>query len=601
MDRSSNLSATLRKYLITLIDVMSWKVALALGLMVSLSLTEGISLLMLIPLLQLVGLDVQQGTLGRIAEFVSSIFATIRMQPTLIAVLGLYILIVVIHSLLKRWENSVSLTLQYEFVVTLRQRLYRAIANTNWLFFVRHRSSDFTHALTIEMERVGAATYYILNLLATAIVAITYVLFALKLSAVTTGLVFLCGGALVLLLKGKIKIAHVTGEGLSEAMSSLYAAVSEHLSGMKIAKSYGVEDRHADIFGKLTEQVRSMYTRTVENQAEVNYWFNIGSVIILSLILYISFEVLSMPTAGVLLLLFLFARIMPKFSSIQQSFQSIINLLPSFTNIMEMQQRCEKAAEPKTDRMEKFNLQHGIRFEGVTFSYDDQGSTPVIRNLDFVIKAGETTAIVGPSGAGKSTIADLLMGLIVPGQGLILIDGIELSPQRMKAWRDQIGYVPQDTFLFHDTLRSNLLWAKPDAKEQEINQALRFAAAEEFVSGLSKGSDTILGDRGVLVSGGERQRLALARALLRKPSLLILDEATSSLDSENEKRIQNAVEKLHGKMTILVISHRLSTIRGADVIHVIEEGNLIESGTWDELISKENGRFSALCRAQGVE
>jgi ATP-binding cassette subfamily C protein len=344
-----------------------------------------------------------------------------------------------------------------------------------------------------------------------------------------------------------------------------------------------------------------MYTRTVENQAEVNYWFNIGSVLILSLILYISFEVLSMPTAGVLLLLFLFARIMPKFSSIQQSFQSIINLLPSFTNIMEMQQRCEKAAEPKTDRMEKFNLQHGIRFEGVTFSYDDQGSTPVIRNLDFVIKAGETTAIVGPSGAGKSTIADLLMGLIVPGQGLILIDGIELSPQRMKAWRDQIGYVPQDTFLFHDTLRSNLLWAKPDAKEQEINQALRFAAAEEFVSGLSKGSDTILGDRGVLVSGGERQRLALARALLRKPSLLILDEATSSLDSENEKRIQNAVEKLHGKMTILVISHRLSTIRGADVIHVIEEGNLIESGTWDELISKENGRFSALCRAQGVE
>jgi ATP-binding cassette subfamily C protein len=177
---------------------------------------------------------------------------------------------------------------------------------------------------------------------------------------------------------------------------------------------------------------------------------------------------------------------------------------------------------------------------------------------------------------------------------------MELNPERIKAWREQIGYVPQDTFLFHDTLRSNFLWAKPDAKEEEIKQALRFAAAEEFVSGLPRGLETILGDRGVLVSGGERQRLALARALLRKPSLLILDEATSSLDSENEKRIQNAIEKLHGQMTILVISHRLSTIRGADIIHVVEEGRLVESGTWDELIAKDNGRFRELCRAQGI-
>jgi len=276
-------------------------------------------------------------------------------------------------------------------------------------------------------------------------------------------------------------------------------------------------------------------------------------------------------------------------------------MLPSFNRVMEMQQRCEAAAEPKAEGIEKFGLKQGIRFEGVTFSYDDQGITPVIRNLDFVIKAGETTAIVSPSGAGKTTIADLLMGLIVPNQGRILVDEKELNHERIKAWRDQIGYVPQDTFLFHDTLRTNLIWAKPDVDEEEINQALRFAAAEELISGLSKGLNTILGDRGVLVSGGERQRIALAPALLRKPSLLILDEATSSLDSENEKRIQNAIERLHGQMTILIISHRLSTIRGADIIHVIEEGRLIESGTWDELVSKDNGRFRELYKAQCVE
>lgn len=557
--------------------------------------------MMLVPLLQLVGLDVQQGALGRITELVSSFFAAINVKPTLIVVLGFYVMIIVIHSLLRRWENSVSLTLQYEFVVRLRKRLYRAIANSDWLFFVRQRLSDFTHALTIEMERIGAATYYLLNLLAVAIVTLVYIFLSLKISILTTALVFLCGGVLILLMKGRNRVAHQAGEELSEAMSNLYAAVSEHLSGMKIAKSYGVEDHHTDIFGKLTDQIRSMYTRTVENQAEVNYWFNIGSVIILSIVLFVSFELLAMSTAAVLLLLYLFARIMPKFSNIQQSFQSFINMLPSFTRVMEMQQQCDAAAEPKSEGVEKFKFEDNIRFDKVFFSYDDQGKSQAISKLDLTIKTGETTAIVGPSGAGKTTIADIVMGLIVPDKGRILVDEKELTPERMKAWREQIGYVPQDTFLFNDTLRTNLLWAKPDAKEEEVRQALRFAAAEEFVSGLPRGLETILGDRGVLISGGERQRLALARALLRKPSLLILDEATSSLDSENEKRIQNAIEKLHGQMTILLISHRLSTIRGADVIHVIEEGRLVESGTWNVLIAKENGRFRDLCKAQRME
>ena len=190
--------------------------------MVALSFMEGISLLMLVPLLHLVGLDVQQGSIGQLAQFVSSFFSTIGIQPTLIAVLSIYVLIVIAHSLLGRLETSLSLTLEYEFVVGLRQRLYRAIANANWLFFVRSRASDFTHALTNEMERVGAATYYLLNLLATTIVTLVYLVLTLKLSTLMTGLVFFCGGGLMFLLRGKTKVAHETGEGLSEAMSRLY-------------------------------------------------------------------------------------------------------------------------------------------------------------------------------------------------------------------------------------------------------------------------------------------------------------------------------------------------------------------------------------------
>jgi ATP-binding cassette subfamily C protein len=216
------------------------------------------------------------------------------------------------------------------------------------------------------------------------------------------------------------------------------------------------------------------------------------------------------------------------------------------------------------------------------------------------IRAGETVAIVGPSGAGKSTVADLVMGLVVPDRGCVLVDGTPLRSALIRSWREQIGYVAQDTFLFNDTIRANLLWAHPDADDKDIERALELAAAGEFVSELPDGLDTVLGDRGVRLSGGERQRLALARALLRRPSLLILDEATSALDSENERRIQGAIEELHGRTTILAITHRLSTIRRADVIYVLERGRLADSGDWETLMGKENGRFTALAQAQGI-
>ncbi|MBI4382319.1 MAG: ABC transporter ATP-binding protein [candidate division NC10 bacterium] len=598
---TASVNSSVRAFMADLVGAVSWRVGLTLGLMVCLSLTEGFGLLLLVPLLQLVGLDVQQSSLDGIAQFFSSAFTAIGMRPNLIVVLGLYVLVISMHALLYRSQVILNFTLQHAFVASLRQRLYRSIAEANWLFFSRSRASDFMHLLTTEMERIGEATDHLLYLIATGMVTIPYIVFALRLSAVMTVLVFTCGVGLMWLLRGKTRVARVAGEELSRAMSSLYASVTEHLGGMKTAKSYGAEDRHADLFATLTERVRRTYVHTVRNGTDLNLWLDIGSVLVLSLIVYISFEVLAIRTAEVLLLLFLYARIMPKFSNMLQSYQSFVNLLAAFTGVKQVQVRCEAAAEPRAERVEDFRLRQGIQFGQVSFGYRDNGSAPVVWNLDLIIKTGQTTAIVGPSGAGKSTIADLVTGLLVPDQGRVLVDGIPLSPQRMKTWRDQIGYVSQETFLFHDTVRANLLWARTDASEEEINQALRNAAAADFVSRLHKGLETVLGDRGVLVSAGERQRLALAQALLRRPSLLILDEAMSNVDSENERQIRSAVERLHGTMTILVITHRLSTIRNADVIYVLEQGRLVESGTWDALVAEDNGRFRALCTSQGIE
>ncbi|MFH1117376.1 MAG: ABC transporter ATP-binding protein, partial [Pseudomonadota bacterium] len=241
-----------------------------------------------------------------------------------------------------------------------------------------------------------------------------------------------------------------------------------------------------------------------------------------------------------------------------------------------------------------------VRFNGVSYSYNGDREQEALHKIDLVIPARKTVAIVGPSGSGKTTLADLMMGLLTPTRGEILIDARPLTGTRLYAWRNSVGYVPQETFLFHTTIRDNLLWAEPGATELELWDALRFAAAEGFVSSLPEKLDTVVGDRGIRLSGGERQRIALARALLRKPALLLLDEATSSLDTEHERHIQDALEGLHGQLTMVIIAHRLSTIRRADDIVVLDRGRVKETGAWECLLDRENGRFRELFRQQRV-
>lgn len=592
-------NSTFRLYVATLIGTMRWKVALSLALMLLGSATQGAQLLLLVPLMQLVGLDVQGGSIGWIADAVSAAFEAVNVSPGLIAVLVAFVVFTIALALITRLQTTFNFKLQQDFVHSLRRRLYRTIANADWLTFSRSRSSDFTHALTNELNRVGGATEALLGFVTNLVLVSVYVLLATRLSPVMTVMVFVSGAVLLLLLRGKTRAARWTGEEISLATNGLYAASIEHLGGMKTTKSYGAEERSADLFSDLSNRVSRMHLGAIRNYAETGFWFQVGSVTILSLLLYVSFEVLALQTASLLLLLFLFNRIVPLFSAVQQSYQQYLNALPAFARVAEIQERCGAAEETSDGLRKDVELGESLRLEDVSFNYGTEGN-PAISDLDLTVRAGQTTAIVGPSGAGKSTVADLVMGLVVPEHGRVKVDGKLLEDGGIRSWRNRIGYVAQDTFLFNDTIRANLLWACPEASEEEMEGALDLAAAGEFVAGLPDGIETVLGDRGVRLSGGERQRLALARALLRRPSLLILDEATSALDSENERRIQSAIESLHGRTTILVITHRLSTIRRADVIHVLEKGRLVESGSWENLNGLEDGRFNALCRAQSI-
>ncbi len=597
-DESSNRLGLLRSFSARLIAASPRYAAETVILLLALSATEGVGLLMLVPLLQLVGVDTRQGNLGGVVPWFGRAFSAVGLQPTLGVVLIVYVVLVAVQGLIQRRQTIVGALLERQFVSGLRPRLYQAIAGTRWVVFSRGRISDYAEVLTKEVDRVSMVTYALMDLAVLAIIALVYIALAVRISPTMTGIVLGTAGLVALTMRGAMRQASTAGHRYSQASAQLYSAITEHLTGMKIARSYGVEARHAEQFAQVSSHVDGVNLAITRAQAGFRQWLGLATAGFLAVIVYVSHSVLAIATAQLLLLLFLFARLVPRLSTIYEKTQFIASLLPAFDTITSLERRCLDAAEPPATSQRSITLGRQVAFDRVSFDYRGDGTVLALRDVALSIASGKTTAIVGPSGSGKSTMADILIGLLEPTAGRLLIDGKPLTRDDMRSWREQIGYVPQEPFLFHDTIRANLLWARPGATESELWDALRLGAAEGFVQSLPQGLDTVVGDRGVLVSGGERQRLALARALLRRPAILILDEATSSLDAANEIRIQRAIDDLHEQMTIVVVTHRLSMIRHADTIHVIDKGTLIESGTWDELMSRPFSRLADFARGQ---
>lgn len=261
----------------------------------------------------------------------------------------------------------------------------------------------------------------------------------------------------------------------------------------------------------------------------------------------------------------------------------------------------EKSEIKDVERPVKPQFNSSILFNNISFYYPSRPEQQVIKEFTLKIEKGMQVAVVGPSGMGKSTIAALLLRFYSPVSGSIQLDGKEISNYDPSFYRSLIGYVPQEILLFGGSIRDNIAYGRPDATEEEIILAAKTANAHQFISGFSEGYDTLVGDRGVKLSGGQRQRIALARAVLKNPEILVLDEATSSLDSESEQLVQDALEKLLVNRTSLVIAHRLSTIRNADKIVVLDEGKIAEEGTHTELMALEDGLYKKYYTIQAME
>jgi len=593
---------SIKSYIKSLFNYAGYKIVVALGLLILVGLTEGVGLLLLVPFLHLVGFVAEGSTPTGIIAIAIQVFETFNLSLTLTTVLCLYIGLISFRALLVRWREVLLTDIRLGFVDYLRIRLYHVIGQANWLFLLKKRSSDIFNVLTADINRVADATYFFLTIIVSGFVAAVHIVVAFQLSALMTLLALITGGLLLLILWPQVRRAKILGGELTDANREVFGTVSEFLDGIKLAKSYGVEKRYSQTFNETIVNLRQQMLDFTRSNAWVGMIYQIGAAIALSGLLYIAAVRLRLPVAELLVLILVFARLLPLLSNLQRNYQHFVYMLPAFASALKMHARCEAEAEPfLIDQNSTPSLRKQILLQNVYFSYNKQIDKPVLSDINLEISAQQTTAIVGSSGAGKSTLADLLMGLLIPDAGEILIDGQPLEAQQIPSWRQNVAYVPQETFLFHDTVRANLRWTRPQASDEELWQILRLAAADQFVAELPDSLDTVLGDRGVRLSGGERQRLVLARALLHRPSLLLLDEATSALDNENEQRIQQALNELHGELSIVVIAHRLSTIRHADKIVVLDDGQVVESGDWDELVARQNGRLQALLKAKSLD
>jgi len=582
---------TLIEYIKDLYSYSKRNFILNIAFMVLDGLTGGVGVVMLVPLLSLAGIAGRDGSvpgLGALASFLGQYDKTLR----LVFILLIYLLLVTIQALIGRMLSILNSEIVQGYTKHLRVSLYKSVIETEWACFRGKRRSDITNEFTNEINRISAGTINFLRIASQIMVTSFQLCVAFLMSAPMTLFVLICGVVIFRYMNGTFKASRQLGNSLRRINQDFTARVTEQLNSIKETKSYGIEEAQCERFEAIADKTRKNFNDFARLQARTNLIYKIGAAIAVSVLFFLSIVYFRVDPTALVVIVYIFARLWPSFTTFQSNYQSLIAMLPSYAALKEtvagLRAHTEKVNGSPITPQNRLRPS-SVRFQHVCFKYEDAGGF-ALKDIDFEIPARSMTALVGKSGAGKSTIVDLLLGLLKPDTGAIMADDLVIDEHSLRAWRREIGYVPQEPFLFGGTIRENLLMFNPGVSGEEMEEALRLSAAD-FVQKLPDGLDTVIGDSGLRLSGGERQRIVLARALLRKPALLVLDEATSSLDGESESRIQRAVEALSDRIAVVVIAHRLSTIRNADTIIVVDDGKVVERGSYTELSRKEGGFF----------
>ncbi len=576
---------------------------IAIGCMGFSAIFDGVSLAMMVPLADKVLTNKRIIVPTKLPDFLAGFIDKINNTPPE-ALLNYMVVAVLLLFLLKGifgfFQSYFMSDIGQRVVRDIKGQLYAKIQSLSLSYFTHKRGGELMSRITNDVKIVeNAVSYGSTDLIyqSLQVVIFAVVIFFIYFKMALVAFVFLPLISLPIIKVGKAlrKLSKRSQEKIADTNSLLY----ETIMGARIVKAFNMEEYEVNKFNKVNIDYYKLSMKTIKRTLLLNPSTEFLGVIAGVLVFFwggreviagrLSFGVFGLFLGSLLSLI----RPFKKISQVNALNQQAMAASERIHEVLETQASVEEPVEPKILRGFKKN----IKFSDIWFSYAD---AQILKGVSLDIEYGQMLAIVGPSGCGKSTLVDLIPRFYDPQKGSVAIDGVNIREFSLKSLRDQIGIVNQETMLFNDTIRANIAYGKPNASLSEIEEAAKKAHAHDFILNCPQGYATVIGDRGVMISGGERQRIAIARALLKDAPILILDEATSQLDSTSERIVQEALDRLVSGRTVFMIAHRLSTVRNANRIVVLDKGMIVEQGTHSQLLEK-NGLYKRLYEAQELQ
>lgn len=494
-------------------------------------------------------------------------------------------------------SSLISVPVRSSIIIHLKNDMYRKVLSLPVGYFSEQKKGDIMSRMTNDVAQVESSVVNALEgMIKDPIMVISYLAAMIMLSP-TLSLFLLILLPVTAFVIGRIsRTLKKQSNAASLRVGDTLSILDETLGGIRIIKAFCAEKILANRFINLNNTLLGINKRMAARRDLASPLTELLGVIVLCIIIYFGANLIaqkSLDAGDLLAFIAMFAMMINPAKALSSSFFNVQTGSAAIERIEELLTTPVKVEDDGTQKLEEF--QEGIEFKNVSFSYN---STPILKNINLIIPKGKSVALVGSSGAGKSTLADLVPRFHDVTDGEILVDGVNIKDYSLQSVREKIGIVSQEPILFNDTIGNNITLADPEASPEEIEKAAKVANAFRFIDGKPEKFDTNIGDRGAKLSGGEKQRLTIARAVLKNPPILILDEATSSLDTESERLVQDAINNMMQNRTSLVIAHRLSTVRNADEIIVLNKGEIAERGKHHELMQLENGIYRKLVDMQ---
>ena len=538
---------------------------------------EGIGLLLVIPLLAIViGSGLTGGRLEAAAKAVFERFGLERPFGQLALLLGLFGLLMLVRAVVISRRDAAVAELRTGFIDSWRMRVAQSLAAAPWDKVVMLHHARVTNVMATDVQRIGTAAHFVLQCTVAGVMLFVQCVLVLLLAPAFALVAFAALAVGAIAFMPVLKRARRLGGDQTGANLALATVTAQFLGGLKLAMSQNMQGSFVDEFRETVRVQSRRQVDYVRQQTNTRLTLAMLSALAGGLLVLIGFGAFDIAPPTLIALLLIVARMGGPVGQLQQGAQHLAHALPAYENVRQLDRDLAGLGAVQPAPAPPQPLPEGpIVFDRVSYLYSGTNGTGGVRGISLTIEPGAFIGVTGASGAGKTTFADLLVGLFEPQQGRITVGGQPLQGSVLAAWRSCIGYIAQDPFLFHDTVRRNLVWAQSQTTEPAMWDALALAGAGDLVRQLPRGLDTVVGERGTLLSGGERQRLALARAILRKPRLLVLDEATSAIDVAGERDILGRLRDLSTRPAIVIIAHRTESLTLCDHVVRLDAGRIV--------------------------